>query len=86
MTTRELIAAELRGLRAKKDESVEKVSIGSSVSRDTITRYENNSCSPSIDNLEKLLNYYGVDFDIFFTNIYANKHREMRENNGKILL
>lgn len=76
MTTRELIAAELRGLRAKKDESVEKVALNSTVSKDTITRYENNLCSPSIDNLEKLLNYYDVDFDIFFTNIYANKHRK----------
>lgn len=79
MTTRELIAAELRGLRAKKDETVEKVSIGSTVSRDTITRYENNLTSPSIDNLEKLLNYYEMDFDIFFTNIYANKHRTHKE-------
>ena len=78
-TTRELIAAELRGLRAKKDESVEKVAIGASIGRDTITRYENNLVSPSIDNLEKLLNYYGVDFDIFFTSIYANKHRRDRE-------
>ena len=78
MTTRELIAAELRGLRAKKDETVEKVANGSTVSRDTIARYENNLVSPSIDNLEKLLNYYGVDFDIFFTNIYANKHNKMR--------
>ncbi len=78
MTTRELIAAELRGIRAKRDESVEKVATGSTVSRDTIARYENNLCSPSIDNLEKLLNYYGVDFDIFFTNIYANKHNQMR--------
>ena len=75
MTTRELIAAELRGLRAKKDESMERVALNSTVSMDTIKRYENNLCSPSIDNLEKLLNYYGVDFDIFFTNIYANKHR-----------
>ena len=75
MTTRELIAAELRGLRAKKDETIEKVALKSTVSKDTIIRYEKNLSSPSIDNLEKLLNYYGVDFDIFFTNIYANKHR-----------
>lgn len=74
-TTRELIAAELRGLRAKKDESVEKVANNSSLSKDTITRYENNLVSPTIDNLEKLLNYYGIDFDIFFTNVYAEKHR-----------
>lgn len=80
ITTRELIAAELRGLRAIKDESVEKVAIGSEVGRDTITRYENNLVSPTIDNLEKLLKYYGVDFDIFFTNVYANKHILQKED------
>ena len=73
-STRELIATELRIMRAKKNESVETVADNSGVSRDTITWYEKNLTSPSIDNLEKLLNYYEVDFDIFFTNIYAYKH------------
>ena len=50
------------------------MALGANISRDTITRYENNLVSPTIDNLERLLNYYGVDFDIFFTNVYANKH------------
>lgn len=72
--TRELIAEELRSIRAIKKVSIEEVSKESQVSKDTIYRYENNTTSMQIDMLEKLLNYYDVDFDIFFTNIYAKKH------------
>ena len=30
-----------------------------------------------IDILEKLLTYYKIDFDIFFTSIYAKKHNNL---------
>ena len=73
-TTRELIADELRGIRAKQDLSIEIVAEKSKVNKDTISRYENNSVSMNIDIIEKLLKTYNVGFDIFFTNIYANKH------------
>lgn len=75
-STRELIANELRSIRAKKDESLETVALGSNVNKDTISRYENNSVCMNIDILEKLLVYYDIDFAIFFTNIYANKHNK----------
>jgi len=73
-TTRELIAEELRSIRAIKKVSIERVAEESQVNKDTISRYENNLTSMQIDILEKLLNYYNVNFDIFFTNIYAKKH------------
>ncbi len=73
-STRELISEELRSIRAVRKESIEIVAEGSNVNKDTISRYENNLVSMQIDILEKLLNYYKIDFDIFFTNIYAKKH------------
>ena len=64
-STRELIADELRSIRAKKKYSIETVASISGVNKDTISRYENNLVSMQIDNLEKLLECYGIKFDIF---------------------
>lgn len=75
-TTRELIADELRSIRARKNVSIEEVAKQTQVNKDTISRYENNLVSMQIDKLEQLLNYYDVKFDIFFENIYAKKHNE----------
>lgn len=77
-TTRELIAEELRSLRAKRKYSVEFVANNSNVSDDTIRRYENNLVSMQIDILEKLLNFYDEDFSIFFERVYANKHNSKK--------
>ena len=76
-STRDLIAEELRSIRAIKKVSIEKVAEESQVNKDTISRYENNLTSMQIDILEKLLTYYKIDFDIFFTNIYAKKHNKL---------
>ena len=77
-TTRELIADELRSIRARTGLSIETVAKETQISKDTISRYENNLVSMQIDILEKLLNYYNINFDIFFTNIYANKHNNQQ--------
>ena len=81
--TRELIAEELRSLRAKKQLSIEAVAELSGVNKDTISRYENNLVSMNLENLEKLLDTYNCDFAIFFTNIYANKHNEDLKEEGE---
>ena len=75
-STREMIADELRSIRAKLNLSIENVAEQSNVNKDTISRYENHSVSMNIDIIEKLLNTYNIDFAIFFTNIYANKHKQ----------
>ena len=75
-STRELIADELRSIRAKKNLSIEKVAEKRNINKDTISRYENNSVAMNIEYIEKLLNAYDINFDIFFTNIYANKHNK----------
>ena len=73
-TTRELIADELRSIRARTGLNIETVAKETQINKDTISRYENNLVSMQIDILEKLLTYYNINFDIFFTSIYANKH------------
>lgn len=78
-TTRQLIAEELRSIRAKKDLSIEMVAQKSKVNKDTISRYENNLVSMQIDTLEKILNVYEEDFDIFFKRIYVNKQNSLNE-------
>lgn len=78
--TRELIAEELRSLRAKSKLSLEKVSDLAGINKDTLCRYENNQVSMIIDTLEKILKVYDEDFDIFFTRIYANKHKKCIQN------
>lgn len=77
--TRELISEELRAIRAKKQLSLEVVAEKAEVNKDTISRYENNQVSMQIDILEKLLNAYGEDFNIFFKKIYANKQNNKKE-------
>ena len=60
-------ATGLRKLRAGKNESLECVSEKTGIDKGTISRYEKGNCYMSLDIIEKLLNYYGVSFTIFFT-------------------
>ena len=76
-TTRELIAEELRGMRAKKQLTLEAIAMKTTLDKMTISRYENNSVSMQIDILEKILKAYEIDFNIFFKNIYANKQKKV---------
>lgn len=73
-TTQELISDELRSIRAKKNINIETVAEKCGINKDTIYRYEKNKTSMKLDTIEKLLKFYDIDFSIFFTNIYANKH------------
>lgn len=76
---RENIASRLRELRANKQFTLEKVSIISGVSKDKISRYENNKCSMQIEDLAKILNVYDINLDIFFEGIIA----KTQKNNGQ---
>lgn len=72
---RELIAEKLRGIRSEKKLTAEYVAEKASISKDTISRYENNTVSQQIDILEKILDVYELDFYTFFALIYANKQK-----------
>lgn len=73
---RENIASRLRELRANKQFTLEKVSIISGVSKDKISRYENNKCSMQIEDLAKILNVYDINLDIFFEGIIAKTQKK----------
>ena len=75
-TTSNLVADELRAIRSRLDLTIEEVASKTNINKDTISRYENKKTSPNLDILEKLLNFYNVDFDIFFNSIYANTHNK----------
>lgn len=77
---RELVANKLRSIRADRDYTLEYVAINSKVNKDTISRYENNQVSMQIDNLERIISFYGYNFFIFFKEIYANKHNMTSKN------
>lgn len=72
---RELIANKLRSIRAELNYTIEYVANNSNVNKDTISRYENNQVSMQIDILEKLIQFYGYNFDIFFKEIYVKKQK-----------
>lgn len=63
---RQFTARELRKLRADRDVTLEEASKEIGIGKDTLSRYENNNCSMQLDVLERILNYYGVSFNIFF--------------------
>lgn len=63
---RQFTARELRKLRADRDVTLEEASKEIGIGKDTLSRYENNNCSMQLDVLERILNYYGVPFNIFF--------------------
>lgn len=73
---RELIANKLRSIRAELNFTIDYVANHSNISKDTICRYENNQSSMQIDILEKLIDFYGYSYDVFFEEIYANKQRK----------
>lgn len=68
------VAEELRKLRAARRETIEEASKNIGISKDTLCRYEKGSSQMYVDVLYKILNYYNVEFDIFFANYNANKH------------
>lgn len=72
---RENIASRLRELRANKQFTLEKVSIISGVSKDKISRYENNKCSMQIEDLAKILNVYDINLGIFFEDVIAKTQK-----------
>lgn len=74
-----MAAAKLRGLRAEKGYTIEKVANDTSINKDTICRYENSNVSMQLWILDKLVNFYGSSLDIFFKEIYDKKHNIKEE-------
>ncbi len=77
------IGLELSDIRRSKGFQIIEVSAETNINKDTISKYENGNSSMKIYILSNLLEYYNVDFVIFFTNVYdrmQNKMSEQKEN------
>ena len=70
-----MAASKLRGLRAEKNYTIEKVANDTGINKDTICRYENSNVSMQLWILDKLVTFYDSSLDIFFKEIYDKKHK-----------
>lgn len=70
----EAIGKELKVIRIRQGSSLEKVALDLCFNKETLRRYENNATGLSVERLESLLNYYGVDKSIFFKNVCEYMH------------
>lgn len=71
MDIKEYTSAELRKLRSGLKQTQSQVAESIGINKDTLVRYENSNSNISLDILDKLLDYYGISFDIFFKNYNA---------------
>lgn len=76
---RNIVASALRSTRAELHLSLEEVSKRTKLNISTISRYENGTVSQQIDILEKILEIYGIEMDVFFSKKYANVQNLLKE-------
>ncbi|MCI8460991.1 MAG: helix-turn-helix transcriptional regulator [Bacilli bacterium] len=69
------IGNELKLTRLRNDLSLDDVAEAFDVNKETIRRYEKNSIGLTVERLEKLLNFYKCDKNIFFANICEYMHK-----------
>nr|DAJ61612.1 MAG TPA: Helix-turn-helix XRE-family like protein [Caudoviricetes sp.] len=74
-TFKEVVANELRALRARSNLKQKEVANIAGIDIMTVARYENNSVSMQLDMLEKILSVYNVPLNIFFINVSANMQK-----------
>ena len=70
----EAIGKELKIIRIRNNLAIEKVALDFKFNKETLRRYENNASGLSVERLEKLLDYYKVEKDIFFKNVCEYMH------------
>ncbi len=71
----EAIGKELKIIRIRKNLKLDEVAEKLGINRETLRRYEKNATGLSVERLEKLLNYYEMDKNIFFNNMCVNMHK-----------
>lgn len=64
------IGLELSDIRRSKGISLLQVATDIQLNKDTLSKYENGNSSMKIYILDNLLNYYHINIDIFFKNVY----------------
>lgn len=75
------IGNELKSLRARKGLTLDEVSKETNISKQVLSQYENNKVNISINRLEELVIFYGLDLYVFFKNIceYVHKTEQKEE-------
>ena len=73
------IGLELSDIRRSKGLQILEVSSETNINKDTISKYENGNSSMKIYILNNLLDYYNVDFVVFFKNVYDRMQNKMPE-------
>ncbi len=76
----EAIGKELKITRIRNNLDLDRVANDFELNKETLRRYENNASGLSVERLEKLLNYYNTDKDIFFKNVCDYMHRTNNKN------
>lgn len=69
-----LVGEELKSLRNRQNKSIEKVSNDLGIHFNTLSKYEKDASNMTLELLEKVLNYYGIDELIFFKVIREYNH------------
>jgi len=73
------ISAELRKLRAAKGINQRELADSIGVNVGTIVNYEQGENDMVLSTLESLINFYSIDFIIFFKNVYENIHNNLKK-------
>lgn len=73
------IGLELADIRRSKGFQILEVAEKTKINKDTISKYENGNSSMKIYILNNLLDFYAVDFVIFFKNVYDRMQNKMRD-------
>jgi len=68
------VAKELKAERVKRDLKISDVAKQLGTCDESVRRYEKGTKKLSLELVEKLLNIYGIDPAVFFTNVCANMH------------
>ena len=68
------VAKELKAERVKRDLKISDVAKQLGTCDESIRRYEKGTKKLSLELVERLLNIYGIDPAVFFTNVCANMH------------
>ncbi len=70
---------ELKKCRIDVGKTLVEVAKDTKISKDLISRYENGESSIVMDKFGQLLEYYGLNFNIFFNRVYTNMYNKDEE-------
>lgn len=73
------VGNELSSLRKRKNLTLEELANKIGIHKNTLCKYETNSNNMSLETLEKILDYYGIDELIFFKGIREYNHYNNKE-------